>query len=373
MRIHQKKWTQQNESYLMGNNRYIRQTLLSKIGEKGQDLLTNSTVAIVGCGGLGSIAGPYLAGAGVGHLILIDGDVPDLTNLHRQVFFSEDIDHRTKAAVLSAHISKLNSDIKLTVIDAMISKENIDDLLQSADIVLECTDNVQAKYLVNDYCNISNIPMVYGAIHKYDGFLSLFENKDEHSIHLRDIFPVPNTDIPSCSEVGVLGTIAGMIGLMQSNEAIKYITKIGECMIGRLLSYDILTNNQMKLKLKKSYTQNMNDLYSQSAYQMDVSCTINEISYQEIIKNRNEFELISILPDNEHRNIDDEVIRMPLNEIDIDNWSPISGKPHVFYCISGKRSSGLVNLLESVRRDVEVFSLIGGLRGVKGKNQQSEL
>jgi len=357
----------------MATNRYIRQTLLNRIGESGQKLLTDSVVAIVGCGGLGSIAAPYLAGAGVGQLILIDGDIPDLTNLHRQVFFSESIGSKTKAATLAEHIQQLNSQIKLTVYNDMISKENIGQFLRSANIVLECTDNIQAKYLVNDYCHISRTPMIYGAIHKFDGFLSCFENKDDSCIHLRDIFPVPNTDIPSCSEVGVLGTIAGMIGLMQANEAIKYITKVGDCMIGKLLSYDILTNNQMKLKLKKSYHENMKDIYSQSAYKMDISCDINEISYQEILKQRDAFELISILPDIEHQNIDDQVKRMPLNEIDIENWKPISGKPHVFYCISGKRSSGLVDRLGSVSRDVEVLSLIGGMHGVKGKYQRSEL
>ena len=345
----------------MDKSRYIRQTLLSRIGESGQEKLLDSCIAIVGCGGLGSLAAPYLAGSGVGHLILIDGDIPDLTNLHRQVFFNEKETKRTKSTLLAEHIGKLNSGVKITIINEMISKSNISELLESADIVLECTDNIQAKYLVNDYCHINSIPVVYGAIYKYDGYVSLFENLNTTSIHLRDIFPIPDEATPTCSEVGVIGTIAGLIGILQANEAIKYITKAGDTLVGKLLSYDILTNNQMKLKLKKTWNKNLSDVFESSDYNMVGVCETNEIGLNEIIENREKYILISILEDNEHKYIDKEVIRTPLNAFKIEEWIPVSNKIHVFYCLTGKRSKILVNKLEANGID-QVYSLRGGLK-----------
>ena len=355
-----KKWSVQNQYWQMDKTRYIRQTLLNRIGENGQNKLLSSCIAIVGCGGLGSIAAPYLAGAGVGRLILIDGDIPDISNLHRQVFFSEEPTQKTKATLLAEHIERLNSDVEVKVFNQMISKSNIEEFIHGADIVLECTDNIQAKYLVNDYCHLHRIPLSYGAIYKYDGYVSFFENKDSDSIHLRDIFPVPNDDIPTCSEVGVLGTLAGLIGILQANEAIKYITQAGDTLIGRLLSYDILTNNQMKLKLKKAWKSDITLIYNSSTYPMAVSCDIPEVSLAEVLLNRDKFELISILEDDEHKNIDNQVTRQRLSTLILEDWKPRSDKKHVFYCISGKRSGGLVEGLIDMGI-INVYSLQGGL------------
>ena len=346
----------------MDKSRYIRQTLLDRIGEAGQQKLLDTCIAIVGCGGLGSIAAPYLAGAGVGHLILIDGDIPDLSNLHRQVFFSEEVTQKTKAYLLAEHIKQLNSDIQVTIKSQMISKSNISDLLANADIVLECTDNIQAKYLVNDYCHINRVPVSYGAIYKYDGYVSFFENIDSNSIHLRDIFPIPNDELPTCSEVGVLGTLAGLIGILQANEAIKYVTKAGESLIKRLLSYDILTNNQMKLKLKKSYQEDMYAVYKSSSYSMNIACEIPKIDLKEVMLNRDKYTLISILEDKEHNSIDNEVVRAPLSALKMDEWKNTTNKIPVFYCMSGKRSDNLVGKL-IIGGQKKMYSLKGGLNG----------
>ena len=345
----------------MDNSRYKRQTILDRIGKDGQQQLLDSSVAIVGCGGLGSIAAPYLAGAGVGHLILIDGDVPHISNLHRQVFFSEEETEETKSQVLSNHIRRLNSDVTITTYDKMINKSNISTVLDGVDLVMECTDNIMAKYLVNDYCHKMRIPVSYGAIYKYDGYVSFFENKDNSSIHLRDIFPVPNQEIPSCSDVGVLGTLAGLIGILQANEVIKHFTNAGDTLVGKLLSYDILTNNQMKLKLKKTWMDNINATYDSLDYPMQSVCTAPEITLEEILKNREKYELISILEDGEHKSIDNQVIWIPVGEFDIRTWTPVAQKHHVFYCISGKRSGQLVTKLQSKHKNV--FSLAGGLEG----------
>ena len=226
------------------NERYSRQTILEEIGSSGQAKLNATQVAVVGCGGLGAIAAAYLAGAGIGKLILVDGDKPELSNLHRQVFFSPE-DQQTKAEELQIKLSKLNPEIKIKAIPTHLTKANIDELLTGINLILECTDHQPTKYLVNDFCALEGIPMVYSAIHKFEGYLSLFTNQQEEDIHLRDIFPVPNPNLPVCSEVGVMNTIAGMMGVLQANEAMKYLLGIGESLSGRLLTYDCLSNRQL--------------------------------------------------------------------------------------------------------------------------------
>jgi adenylyltransferase/sulfurtransferase len=336
--------------------------LLDAIGRKGQDKLLSSHVVVIGCGGLGSIAAPYLAGAGIGKLTLVDGDVPDVSNLHRQVFFETKSYSDSKAQVLGQHIQKLNPEIELHVVSKMISKDSIDQILSTSDVVLECTDNIQVKYLINDYCALNHIPMVYGAIHKYDGYISFFENQDNSSIHLRDVFSEPNDEIPSCSEVGVMGTLAGVIGLMQANEAVKYISGAGKCLRETLLTYNILDNEQLKLKLKKTYFNDLNEVYIKSDYLSKVVCASFEISLEDVMSKRDKYEIISILEDHEHDDIDVNVERNPLSTFDILKWQPNSEKPTVFYCMSGIRSGKLVNELRLKKPNYQVLSLAGGLK-----------
>lgn len=355
----------------MNKERYIRQTLLDVIGEEGQEKLLSSQIVVVGCGGLGSIAAPYLAGAGIGKLTLVDADVPHISNLHRQVFFETQPNSISKAEALSLHIQKLNPEIELAVISRMINKESVEAILSQADVVLECTDNIHVKYLINDYCAIHNIPMVYGAIHKYDGYVSFFENKDNSSIHLRDVFAEPNDDIPSCSEVGVLGTLAGVIGLMQANEAIKFISGAGNCLKGTLLTYNILNNEQLKLKLKKTYTKDLQEVFNNSDYISQIVCATNEISLEDLMSDRTKYDLISILEDHEHANIDDEVQRNPLSAFDVKCWQTSSEKSTVFYCMSGERTGKLVNEILSNDPQLKVLSLAGGLQYFK-KNKTSK-
>ena len=191
---------------------------------------------------------------------------------------------------------------------------------------------------------------------------SFFENKDETSIHLRDVFAEPNDDIPSCSEVGVMGTLAGVVGLMQANEAIKYIADAGTCLTNTLLTYNILHNEQMKLKLRKTFTKDLNALFQQSSYVAEQVCEIYERTIDQVMQNRLNFKLISILEDHEHQDIDAEVIRMPLSEFEVEDWKSTPSEATVFYCMSGVRSGTLVNQLLLHDPGANVYSLKGGLR-----------
>lgn len=235
------------------NNRYARQISLSEIGAAGQEKITQARVAIVGCGGLGGIVAAYLAGAGVGYLRLIDGDQPSISNLHRQVFFQE-ADREPKALILAARLQALNTQIVLEAKTDYLQHHNAADLLADVDMVVECTDQADIKHLVSDYCALQGQTLVYGAVHRYQGYVSLFPNQQASDCHLRDLFPEADPNIPNCASVGVLNTAAGLIGMLQANEALKWLLGIGEPLANRLLTYDCLSNQQQIIGLRKKFT-----------------------------------------------------------------------------------------------------------------------
>jgi len=341
------------------SSRYSKQINLSEIGENGQRKLSAASVALVGCGGLGSIAAPYLAGAGVGKLLLIDADIPDVTNVHRQVFFTGK-EEESKATILAHHISQINPEIELEVIPEMLTKENIEASLLGVDLVLECSDDIFCKYLVNDFCHMENIPLVYAAIHKYEGYISLFKNEDEKSIHLRDVFPEPNEDIPTCSEVGVMNTIAGIIGLFQTNEAIKFITGAGDVLVNKLLTFNCLNYEMRQLNLKKNWTGDMNDLFDANEYISAQCITIPEITVAEIFEKPDKFQLVSILADQEHEDINAHVVRKTVDEFEMKAFSD-SGKTAVVYCRTGNQSARLVQKIIQTDPNANIKNLKDGL------------
>lgn len=339
------------------SKRYIRQTSLTEIGTDGQLQLQHSSIAIVGCGGLGAICASYLAGAGIGEILLIDGDIPDVTNLHRQVFYQEK-EKRSKSAALAAYLQTFNPEIKLDIEAQMLSKNNIDQL-KNYDLVIECTDDIMCKYLVNDYCHLHNIPMIYGAIYKFDGYVSCFPNINESSIHLRDIFPVPNLKVPTCAEVGVMNTIAGLIGLLQANEALKYLLNIGDSLGGKLLTYNSLSNEQMKLKLTKNWNKSIEEVYDSNDYKTLGCKTINELEWEVYLNNISNYTLVSILEEDEHQSVNQHCLHHPMSSFDLNRIS--QGKPLLLYCMSGKRSAILSQQILDENPTQKLYSMSGGL------------
>jgi len=342
------------------NKRYSRHIILDEIGLEGQVKLSAAHVCIVGCGGLGSIAAPYLAGAGVGKITLIDGDIPEVSNLHRQVFYDGD-EKDTKAQILSQFIANFNKDIKVEYVASMLTKKNIKNIFQEADLVLDCTDEINTKYLCNDYCHLNHIPLIYASIFKYEGYVSFFNNSNSNSIHLRDIYPEPDRAIPKCSEVGVMNTIAGIIGLFQANEALKHIVGMGSTLNSKLLSYDVLDNSQHIIKLKKTWNKNMESLYFESDYYSIFCKNVPEISYSKYLESKSDYNLISILEYDENINLNQNIINIPLSKIDVSKWSSPENKISIFCCKTGNRSSKLVAELLNNNSQQEIYSLKDGI------------
>jgi adenylyltransferase/sulfurtransferase len=232
--------------------RYSKQILLPGIGMKGQELLKNARVLVVGAGGLGCPALQYLAAAGVGSIGVVDFDVVDETNLQRQVLFTMDDIGRPKAIIAAERISKLNPFIQLETVNRKLETDNAAELISRYDIIVDCSDNFETRYLINDACVLLDKPFVYGGIYKFEGQLAVFNFKLGPTY--RCAFPEmhPEETLSNCSITGVIGTLPGAIGTMQANEVIKMITNVGEVCSGKILHLNALTNAIAEIKIERN-------------------------------------------------------------------------------------------------------------------------
>ncbi len=236
-------------------NRYTRQVTLPEIGEAGQRKLLQSSVLIVGAGGLGSPTSIYLAAAGVGRIGLVDFDRVDVTNLHRQILYGTSSVGRPKLDAARERLEDLNSDVKIETHEARLSSENALEILAKYDVVIDGTDNFATRYLVNDACVILGKPNVYGSIFRWEGQASVFATKDGPCYRCLYPDPPPPGLVPSCAEGGVLGVLPGVVGTIQATEAIKLLAGAGETLAGRLLLFDALRMTFRTMKVPRRCEQ----------------------------------------------------------------------------------------------------------------------
>ncbi|NIA06272.1 MAG: molybdopterin-synthase adenylyltransferase MoeB [Actinobacteria bacterium] len=218
--------------------RYSRQIILEQVGGAGQEKLLSSKVLIVGAGGLGSPAALYLAAAGVGTIGLIDADKVDLSNLQRQIIHrSKDVD-KTKVASASEKIEAINSDVAVEVYSERLTTANARQIIQHYDFVIDGTDNFPTKFLINDACYFETVPFSHAGILRFDG--QMITVLPGRTACYRCLFnkPPPAGLVPSCSQAGVLGPLAGVIGCLQATEVLKYLLGVGELLTDRLLIFD---------------------------------------------------------------------------------------------------------------------------------------
>lgn len=220
--------------------RYSRHILLQDVGVEGQEKISNGKVLIVGAGGLGAPVALYLAAAGVGTIGIIDGDVVDLSNLQRQVIhFTADVD---KPKVISAKekINQINPDVNVITYQELLTAENALDIIKDYDFIVDGTDNFPVKFLINDACVIAQKPFSHGGILRFDGQTLTYV---PGSACYRCLFhsPPPPNAVPTCSQAGVLGAIAGMLGTIQAAEVLKFFTGTGDLLTNRLLTFNAKT------------------------------------------------------------------------------------------------------------------------------------
>ncbi|WP_293706424.1 molybdopterin-synthase adenylyltransferase MoeB [Stenotrophomonas sp. UBA7606] len=225
-------------------DRYSRHLLLPQVGEAGQRRLQAATVLVVGAGGLGAPAAFYLAAAGVGRLRIVDDDVVERSNLQRQIIHADAALGTPKVASARERLLALNPHIQVEAVAERVSSANVDALLQGVDVVLDGSDNFPLRYLLNDACIQHAKPLVYAAIERFDGQVSVFDAGRQRGVApcYRCLFPEPPPPefAPNCSEAGVLGVLPGLAGVMQATEVLKLLLGIGEPLVGRLLRFDAL-------------------------------------------------------------------------------------------------------------------------------------
>jgi molybdopterin-synthase adenylyltransferase len=233
--------------------RYSRHLLLEDIDVEGQEKLLNAHALVIGAGGLGSAAAPYLAAAGLGHITLIDHDEVEITNLQRQIMHTEASVGKSKVWSGKHFLSQLNSGIRIEAIEAKVTQSMLDDVLPSVDIVLDCTDNFQTRHLINASCVHHQVPLVSGSALRFDGQVSIFNPQHSTSPCYACIFSPDETfEEVSCSSMGIFSPLVGIIGAIQAAQALQMLIGFGEPLIGRMLLWNAKSTNIDEIRIARN-------------------------------------------------------------------------------------------------------------------------
>ena len=232
--------------------RFSRQLVLKNIGAKGQKKILSSKVLIVGVGGLGCPAAENLVRAGVGTVGLIDNDVVNLSNIHRQSLFSSKDIKKQKVSVAAKKLKEINPLTKIETYKLRLNEKNIKNIIKDYELIIDGSDNFKTKFLINDYCIKLKKKLVTGAISKFDGHVFTFDFKDKKTVSLKNFYQEKEVsdDIFNCEFDGVLGTTATIVGATQANEALKLIMEIGKNLKNQILIIDLLNLSFRKVKFK---------------------------------------------------------------------------------------------------------------------------
>jgi len=322
---------------MKNQERYIRQTTLPEIGVKGQNKLEKASVLVIGAGGLGCAILPYLITSGVGIIGIVDGDTIATSNLHRQVLYTNEDVGLLKATIASKRLKTLNHDVLIKSHTTYLNGDNALSLFKEYDIIVDATDRISARYLINDACVLLNKPFVHGSIYKFQSQISVFNYKNGPTY--RCLYPEPNQDVLSCSEVGVLGTTVALAGALQANEILKIILGIGNVLSGKLLMIDSLTNEQSVFGFKKNTKLQVTQDSFENEHQINkVSYAFAEAENHLILDVRQPKESPIIKAEN--------ILQIPLSNLE----SSIKGLPQnraiSLFCQSGIRSRKAYMLLK---------------------------
>lgn len=366
--------------------RYSRHILLDEVGESGQLALKNARVLVVGAGGLGCPALLYLAAAGVGTIGIIDGDIIHESNLQRQIIYISSDIGKHKASTAGYRLGKQNKLINYEVFDTPLTTNNVPKIILNYDIVIDGTDSFAARYLINDACVLWNKPFVHGSLLKFEGQVAVFNHlmnntTQERSATYRCIFPTPplSGSVPNCSEIGVLGILPGIIGMLQATEVIKIILGIGEPLADTLLLINALTMSFDKIEITRN-EQNWETMPRTetefAAMDYNFFCgEIDEKNSKEITSD----ELLNLLKNNEELQLID--IRNADEQPSLETFLPPATIPRsipfirlkdsvdsinrtvrtVIICQSGSRSRIAVEQLQNEHGYTNLYSLNGGV------------
>jgi molybdopterin/thiamine biosynthesis adenylyltransferase/rhodanese-related sulfurtransferase len=337
--------------------RYSCQLALPGFGKQAQEKLQNAKVLIVGAGGLGCPAAQYIVSSGVGHVTIADPDTISISNLHRQILYNSSDVGKLKVDIARERLKQLNEQAEVTAFDQMITAKNVMDLISDYNVVVDCTDNIESRYLLNDACVLLQKPLVYGSIYQYEGHLAVWNNKNEDgtfTANYRDVFPdVNSAALPNCNEGGVLPALAGIIGSMQAVEVIKLLTGCGEVLSGKMLVFDSTNMQSRIIRLGRISTVKISGLSTGSQVK-----AISAVDLSELIK-QNKVQLIDVREKEEHTAFNIGGKNIPLNRID--SIEITNGEAVVLYCESGRRSGNASRILTAKFPAAHILSLEGGM------------
>ena len=358
---------------------YLRHLSLQDFGLESQIKLKNSSVLVIGAGGLGCPVLQYLVAAGVGKIGIVDNDVIESSNLQRQILFDHDDIGSPKAKVAAAKLTRLNPFIKINPIIERLKKENAEFLFCGYDLIVDGTDNFSSRYLINDACILFEKPLIHGSIHLFEGMVSVFNFQGGPTY--RCLFPEQpdSSSIPSCAEAGVLGVLPGIIGCMQAMEAIKVITGRGQPLSGKILSYNSLSNSTRIINLQalpqsreiKELPDSCEPSCSDSSPKICLNKKIVEISedeLREMMAKKKDLQILDVREDWErmqsridpslHQPLGTLVNSVPVSPLDC----LIPEKEVVVYCKAGVRSRMACEALQSIGFN-HLFNLSPGMDG----------
>lgn len=355
--------------------RYQRQIIIPEFGEQGQEKLKNAAVLVIGAGGLGAPILQYLTAAGVGRIGIVEFDEVSISNLQRQVLFANDQVGDSKAQCSKEKLQKLNPSVQIDVFEEAITSINAMKIIGDYDLVVDGSDNLATRYLVNDACVLLNKPLIYGAIFRFEGQVSVFNADlgDERGPNYRDLFPTPPPPemVPSCSEGGVLGVLPGIIGSMMANEAIKLLVGMGESLSGRLFVFDALDFSTHTLKVEKDPANpltgenpSITELIDYEAFCMGEikKQGINEMTVQTLKEkiDKGDVWILDVREDYEYELANLEGHLIPLNKVVHQMEKIPRDREVVVMCKMGGRSQKAIELLQGQGFD-NLVNLKGGI------------
>ena len=348
----------------MNEKRYQRQISLKEFGPKAQEKMKHARVLVVGVGGLGIPVLQYLNAMGVGTLGLVDQDVVDLTNLHRQVMFSEDEVGLSKIEVAAGKLKAQNSQTRIILHDTFLVKDNALQIIDNYDLIIDATDNFATRYLINDACVILEKPFIYGALHGFEGQVSVFNYQNGPTY--RCLFPnMPgDSEIPDCNEHGVMGVLPGIVGNFQALEAVKLITGIGEILSGYLLIYNGLEQSIHKIKFPLVVVnREINVLAKQyeNSY-CDPKYEIDPKDLQDLIQRNDLVRIIDVRTVEEFQSYHlPGSVNIPLSDVELQTDEIFNDKTICLVCQSGIRSLKALHWIKDKGIDNRIVHLKGGL------------
>lgn len=342
--------------------RYLRHILLEEIGEEGQQKLKTARVLVIGAGGLGCPVLQYLAAAGVGKIGIVDYDVVDLSNLQRQILYSEKDVAQPKVLAAQKRLQEMNSSIEIVAHQQRLSAENALELFSGYDIIVEGSDSFTTKYLANDAAVLSGKPLVFGSIFKFQGQVSVFNYQNGPTY--RCLYPEPGSpeEMPACSEVGVLGILPGIIGNLQANEVLKMILGIGRILSGKLLLFDALG---MEIKILP-FLKNP-EVKIEKLEELPFSCEnkpLESLSYNEFQSASDSYTLLDVRTPEERAAFHIGGLHIPLQDLPERSRELASEEKILVYCASGVRSAKAISNLQEFFPKKTFYNLEGGIKNL---------